>query len=290
MQWSGNELTLLNGEKAAGVLEVPNSTTRIAYGAFQNNANITAITIPESVRMIEGYAFAYCSSLQTVNLNNGLAEIGDAAFAGTQLLAELRVPDSVTKFGNYVKEYGAIYLPDNITEIGYYQGDSHYSLLIHADSITARTLGRGRTKNNYSEAMFCDPNDHYLYAWLDGRLYLMGPSSNVKMFRDDIYGIRSGYEYAYYNKILILPSGLRELWSENGGSFFGGETQSITFPDGLTTIPANTDTSSNLNAVVIPRSVISINDGAFGEGLMTVYGYASTEAEAYLSAHTDSSL
>ena len=282
MQWNEEELMLLSGANAAGDLSVPEGTTRIGGYAFNSNSNITSVTIPGSVKVIDPCAFQYCESLRRVTLQDGVEEIGDYAFANCYAISELRVPDSVTKAGCYLVSSGRLYLPDNIAECATQMGGS--DVFVHADSLTARALGAGRNKSGYYEASFCDPDDSYVYAWLDSHLYLVGvreDAANKAMFRSDIYGIKDGQYYASYLKTIVLPSSLRELWSEYGGYFFGGWTQSITFPEGLTTIPVHTDTNDNLNAIVVPRSVTSIDDQAFGAGLMTVYGYAGTEAEAY---------
>ncbi len=301
LQWSGSELTLLSGTASAGEVAVPNGVTEITDNAFMDNANLTAITIPGSVKKIGSYAFRNCSALKTVNMANSLETVGDQAFSYCTLLTELRLPDSVTTIGsNLVSGTSCnLYLPDGITSAAYQQDNFTYCrLFVHADSATARALGSRANKSNwywsYSDGRFRDPDDNYIYAWLDGKLYLMqgygyGQTTysngtvypDDTMFRSDIYGIKDNDNYASGRKTIVLPATLRDLWSESGSAFFGGETQSITFPEGLTTIPANTDTSYSLSAVVIPRSVISINDNAFGESLMVVYGYAGTEAEAY---------
>jgi len=48
---------------------IPTSVTRIAYEAFVYNANLTAVEIPTSVRVIEIYAFQACPQLKCVKFD-----------------------------------------------------------------------------------------------------------------------------------------------------------------------------------------------------------------------------
>lgn len=300
MQWQGNSLILQSGALATGTVTIPDDVTEIAAEAFRNNGNITTITVPGSVLRIGEYAFQNCSALRQVTLNTGLEEIAGYAFADDSLLTELRVPDSVTTLGAAIMESGNLFLPDNISTMnGKPYAGTYTRLMIHAESVTAQTLGQNGNKQNYytyyGECRFRDPDDNYIYAWLDGHLYLMqgysyGQSTydngsyypDETMFNSHVYGIKDNDTHGRGIRNLVLPETVRDLWSENGTAMFS-ENESITFPEGLTTIPANICTSEPLHYIIVPRNVISINDGAFGESLTTVYGYSGTEAEDYAS-------
>jgi hypothetical protein len=56
--------------------------TTIAANAFENNNEITSITLPNTVRSIGADAFSGASSLTSVSAL-GVTDIGNGAFAGT---------------------------------------------------------------------------------------------------------------------------------------------------------------------------------------------------------------
>jgi hypothetical protein len=70
--------------------------TRIGTEAFQENKDITSVTIPDSVTGIESWAFNGCGSLASVTIGNGVTIIGYQAFKECDSLASVIIPESVT--------------------------------------------------------------------------------------------------------------------------------------------------------------------------------------------------
>lgn len=81
------------------VIESSYTVAYIESGAFSGLTEISAVEIPDSVRVIGSRAFQDCSSLNNVYIGSGAAEIGDYAFMGCFSLDEAVIPDSVTKLG-----------------------------------------------------------------------------------------------------------------------------------------------------------------------------------------------
>lgn len=79
------------------------------------------VTIPDTVKMIEEYAFEYCKKMTSINLPKNLNSIGEGAFFGCTGLKEITIPDSVKDTGDALF-YGCtaletINLPEGNTEI-----------------------------------------------------------------------------------------------------------------------------------------------------------------------------
>ncbi|MDE7453205.1 MAG: leucine-rich repeat domain-containing protein, partial [Clostridia bacterium] len=72
------------------------SLTAIANFAFENNATITRVNIPDTVTEIGREAFKGCTNLATVKTGTRLEESGPAAFSGCTTLTEITIPASVT--------------------------------------------------------------------------------------------------------------------------------------------------------------------------------------------------
>ncbi|MBR5128170.1 MAG: leucine-rich repeat protein, partial [Roseburia sp.] len=131
----------------------PEGITRIGTSAFGNCTSLTKITIPSSVKEIDGsftgcgftsagpvgggydydYEFSWtnrilerafygCAELTTVELSEGIKVIGDRAFWGCSKLKEIDIPDSVTYIGNdaFRSCYALteVTIPDSVTEMG----------------------------------------------------------------------------------------------------------------------------------------------------------------------------
>jgi len=73
-------------------------------GAFLGT-NITSVTIPSSVKIIGGFAFAGCSSLENVTIPESVTTIGNAVFGACGGLTSITIPGSVTSIGAYSFAY-----------------------------------------------------------------------------------------------------------------------------------------------------------------------------------------
>lgn len=79
-------------------LEIPEKVTEIGMYAFAYMPRITDIKTPPELQYIPSSAFAGCSNLVNVTLNDGLLEIGQNAFAGTAV-RQIVIPPTVTNIG-----------------------------------------------------------------------------------------------------------------------------------------------------------------------------------------------
>ena len=69
--------------------------TRIAVDAFWNDAIVTSAFIPDTVTVMESYAFTGCGNLVSIKLSNSLTTIIRRAFQGCANLASIEIPASV---------------------------------------------------------------------------------------------------------------------------------------------------------------------------------------------------
>jgi hypothetical protein len=100
----------------------------IGRSAFNGNAALTSVVIPEGVEKINMFAFYSCGSLTSVTLPESLVEImspdynyvNGGAFQDCAKLTTIRIPNGVTYIGRYAfADTGltSINLPSGITKI-----------------------------------------------------------------------------------------------------------------------------------------------------------------------------
>ena len=81
-------------------IKLNNGITKIGNYAFGQCTNIKQIDIPNSVKIIDTGAFAFCKNLQKVNLQKGLERISTIAFGNCSNLQQITIPSSVKIIDN----------------------------------------------------------------------------------------------------------------------------------------------------------------------------------------------
>ena len=82
---SNNQITITGYNGTSSQISIPStingySVTTIGSRAFEDNTNISNVTIPGSVKVIGAFAFEDCTNLQYVNINSGVQQIKECAF------------------------------------------------------------------------------------------------------------------------------------------------------------------------------------------------------------------
>ena len=103
-------------------ISLPQGLTHIGGFAFSYCDGLTQVTIPNSVTSIGNYAFYYCSALQSITIPNSVVSIGSYAFYDCDGLTQVTIPNSVTSIGNYAFRncdgLTQVTIPNSVTSIG----------------------------------------------------------------------------------------------------------------------------------------------------------------------------
>ncbi len=109
-----------HGKKSLQSIALPKSLTLIGKLSFLS-CGIHSIKIPDSVKIIDDWAFVNCSNLEHISFSasSSLVSINFGAFMGC-LITNFNIPESVTKIGSEVftnTKLKSIYIPKSVIEI-----------------------------------------------------------------------------------------------------------------------------------------------------------------------------
>lgn len=111
---------------------LPSTVTVLTNNCFQGCSSLETINLPEGVYEIQGYAFDSCSKLSNISLPNALTHIGEYAFQGSGLSSSIIIPSGITKINNYTfnkcSSLPSITIPASVSSIGEYAFQYCYAL------------------------------------------------------------------------------------------------------------------------------------------------------------------
>ncbi len=128
----GNQYTISNSIRTIGnnafrnsklkSITVPNSVKKIEAYAFKNCNYLQSINIPLGIRKIENHTFSNCKSLQNINIPKSVISIGEYAFYSCSSLTSVILPSSIEKIKNYAfrecSSLKSINIPNKVNELG----------------------------------------------------------------------------------------------------------------------------------------------------------------------------
>ena len=105
-KWMTNNsaITLTKYTGPGGTVTIPNTinglpVTSIGNNAFRDYANVTSVTIPNTVTSIGIWAFVGCTGLTNVMIPDGVTRIMNGAFDGCFSLTSVTLPNTVASIG-----------------------------------------------------------------------------------------------------------------------------------------------------------------------------------------------
>ena len=122
---------------------IPDSVIYIGSGAFRDCTGLISVIIPRSVTSISNSTFDYCTGLTSIVLHNSITSIGDDAFESCTALTSVMIPDSVKSIGSgafrYCNGLTNITISNNVTSIGRWAFDGCTGLtsVTIPDSVTS---------------------------------------------------------------------------------------------------------------------------------------------------------
>lgn len=222
---------------------IPASVTTIGNSSFQKCAKLTAITIPDVVKIIEQAAFSGCASLPYVAIPNSVKNIIRDAFAGCTSLTSVSLPTDLSGgiFPSYMflncTSLRSITIPDNITSF------APFNTFFGCTSLTSVTLPM--TVTDLGSGTF----------WNCTSLQQITLPTSLKLIGKEIFSDCN------FLSIDIPPSVTSIISSAFSNNY---SLTSVTIPESVTFLGDKSFLNcTSLTSIVIPNSVHTIDRLAF---------------------------
>lgn len=252
--------------------ELKSCVLSIGNYAFYGCANLTTVTIPETVAVIGSYAFSGCKSLKEITLPDSVGRIGDWAFAESGIKS-ICLPKELTSIGDGVFSYC-----ENLANVTFSSKLTSIGLRAFSETgLTRVAIPSTVTEIERDAFLSCEKLE---YVWLpyglekiSGRLF--GYCSSLKgveippTVRTISY---SAFQDCSSLESIIIPPGVETI--ENGAFARCESMTEITIPDSVKTImTAAFIQCKSLTEITIPVGVTEIGGRVFMEcdNLQAVY-------------------
>lgn len=237
----------------------------IGDNAFRGTS-VETVNVTDGIEKIGEYAFFSCKQLSTVNFGNTVVEIGDYAFSACSLLTNVILPEGFKKLcdHSFFRSINliSVSIPESISYIGCgaFEGCTNlqYSLYDNAQYL-------GNTNNKYVALINYDLDEESCAVNVNTKVVAGGAFENSI----DLISV-------------TVASGVVAIGDRAFNNCF--KLSEVALPNTLETIGTGSFAyCSELNKINLPSSLKKIGDGAFSHsGLTTIYIPDGVEAiEAY---------
>ncbi|MGM9536001.1 MAG: leucine-rich repeat protein [Intestinibacter sp.] len=238
-------------------IQLPESVYSLGNGAFDDCSSLKSINIPEKVTKISSSLFEDCESLTEIILPESVDYIGGSAFSRCYSLKTINIRDDISYFGggvfNECKSLTYVNIPKTIDKLG----DNTFS---GCESLTSITVPENVTEIGSS----CFSNCRSLKT--------INLPKNLKVIKHSVFDGCSSLEY------IELPDTLERL----DPCFYRTGIRELTIPSKISKLGTYFISGcKNLQKVVIPKTVTTIEKSAISECSPTLYVYKDSEGERY---------
>lgn len=271
----GKNIVLVLGE-ITGKYVIPDGVEQISDNAFENQASMTGVDIPATVKYIGKNAFASCYSLTDVTFakDTKLTSLGAGAFAKCLSLKKITLPyiekvgvgaantaGSTTGVFSYCINLEEVTLSDDMETIC--PNMFNYTLSLKKINIPKKIKTIGVNAFNYSGITSVTiPNKSGIT--INGNAFSYSKLSSIT-FETDSTGKRNPITFSstpFVGTLLtevVFPEGMTTIPSMS--KVYG--LKKVTIPSTVTVIPANAFEYTGLTSVTLPANLTEIGNYAF---------------------------
>ena len=260
--------------RPSGVVVIPNKVITLATRVFQNDGNVTNITLPPYLQEIQERAFENCVLLETIVFPLSLQTIHEYAFNGCEKLQAINVPDNIPLLKPYAfggKNIKQLTLNSTFSPKlwDYAYADNHS---IGSATISCYSVSNGAFAGSDLKTVTITDNvrilrDRAFENCKQLTIFNMGgEQSEDNIFQVNLLEIG---DYCFHNsgvQTIVIPKSIKRIgeycFAQDEGSGVHG-LRTATLEEGLTSIGVRAFSKSALEDITIPRSMESIKQYAF---------------------------
>lgn len=271
-----------------------NGVSTVGAYAFYLKDSLTEVTLSDSVKIIEDYAFS-SSGLSSVSFPDDLFAIGQSAFSYNSSLSSLELPDSISKIGDSAflscRNLTTVNIPKNLAKLGAwaFSGcEKLASAIIIPEGVTAINASTfyecsmlpsikipSTVKEIGDSAFYCCSNltsvvipngvktiGNYAFAYCYYYNYGMPTGLSTVVLPDSVTSIGDyAFEGCWALTSVTFGKGLREIGDH---AFDACGFLSIVLPTGIETLGQGVfNNCENLTYVTLPNQITEISDWLF---------------------------
>lgn len=185
---------------------------RLPKGLYTGNTNITEVTLPKSVEIIDANAFEYCKNLEYIGLSDNITTISDFAFNGCTSLTGIHWPLNLETVGlesfRDCKSLTTVSLPEGVKKVenSAFYGCTNVDNIYLASTIEelgydALCFYESGVQNVTITSPAAEPIP-YEWRWYDVTPTIKVPYVSIDKYRADAFW--SGSQYGKENNIISI--------------------------------------------------------------------------------------
>ena len=256
---------------------MPSSVSSIEGYAFAECSSLESISIPSGVTIVNQYTFSECSSLVSVDIPSSVVSIDRYAFKGCSNLASVIIPSAVANIGSYAfggcSSLTSLTIPSSVTSIEKYAFSDCGSLMsvFFENGITKIESNvfnkcKSLTTINIPESLECIEKDAFNSTNLN--ILIISNIASWCTIKRSYDSFPENQKLNIYSEEgseitkLIIPENVTEI---NDYVFYNcSGITSVNIPNSVKTIGQSAFRGcSSLTTVTIPQSVTQIGGFAF---------------------------
>ncbi len=296
MIYTADGKDLVDGGAASGKCRLSDGLETIRKCAFESNGKVTSIIMPDTVRAVKDGAFLGCKKLKKAVLGSHVSKLGESAFANCAALREIAIPEPVKRI-----EKNAFYrctslqemtMGTEVTAIEAYAFSGCHVLSAAAISGSVSKIGTEAFYQNMSlkslelgEGVKSIGKKAFAYCGLSSvslpetvtslknaafqgnkELEKMVIPASVTEISDNVFAFcpkladlevsEENEQYQSQDGMLLNKQGNRLIaWPSAEGD--------VKISEGITTVGSYALQNTEINSLVIPDTVLKIEEGAF---------------------------
>ena len=260
---------------------IPEGVDTIGERTFKGCYHLKEVVLPSTIREIGYYAFAFCTSLESIHIPEGVTSISWNTFNDCEKLSSISLPASLTELDPYAYGYcpplrevilapenatymvkeNAILSADGTTLVSYFSGSDNTSYTVPAGVITIGSyafsnclnlrevvVSEGVTKIEDGAFFYCDQlaNISIPASVTDcaDPFYYCNAITEVTIARDNP-------NYQVNNGLLLSKDGTALV-----SYLYGATGKTLVLPEGITSLaPYPFPSPNHIDRIVLPQSI-----------------------------------